>query len=62
MDKKIIIKKSYFTKEKPKKETKHQRTYKNVIKGVVTNVKHQVCYSRIIEIVNEWEDVEVVQK
>ena len=60
--KKINIKKPYFKREKPKKGTKHQRAERHDIKGIVTKVKHQVCYVKIIEIVNEREDIEVVQE
>ena len=41
---KISIKKLYFKREKPKIGAKHQRTKRHNIKGVVTKVKHQVCY------------------
>ena len=47
---KFNIKKPYFKREKPKKETKHQRTEWYYIKGIVTKVKHQVWYVRRFEI------------
>ena len=50
---KINIKKSYLKWDKPKKGTKHQRNERPDIKGVITKVKHKICYARIIEIVNE---------
>ena len=61
---KINIKKPYFKREKSKKGTKHQkqRAERHDIKGIVTKVKHQVCYVKIIEIVNEREDIEVGQE
>ena len=59
---KINIKKPYFKREKPKKGTKHQRAERYDIKGIVTKVKHQVCYVKIIEIVNEREEIEVGQE
>ena len=59
---KINIKKPYFKREKPKKGTKHQRAERHDIKGIVTKVKHQVCYVKIIDIVNEREDIEVGQE
>ena len=39
---KINIKKPYFKREKLKKGTKHQRTERHGIKGIVTKVKHLV--------------------
>ena len=57
--KKISIKKPYFKREKPKKRTKHQRTERHDIKGVITKAKLKNCYVRIIEIVNERKDIEV---
>ena len=59
---KINIKKPYFKREKPKKGTKHQRAERHDIKGIVTKVKHQLCYVKIIDIVNEREDIEVGQE
>ena len=35
-------------KRETKKETNHQRTERYDIKGVVTKVKRQVCYFKII--------------
>ena len=62
MDIKIIIKKSYIKREKLKKVAKHQRTERNDIKGVITNANNQICYDRIIEIVNEIENIESQQE
>ena len=58
MDIKIIIKKPYFKWKKPKKGAKYQRTERHDIKEVITKANHQICYVRIIEIVNEREDIE----
>ena len=33
-----------------------------IFKGVVTKVKHQICYVKIIEIVNERKDFEAQQE
>ena len=57
---KINIKKLYFKREKRKKGTKHQRTERHDIKGVVTKAMLQICYVRIIEFTNEIEDIEVL--
>ena len=43
---------NHTSREKPKKGTKHQRTERHDIRGVITNGNHQICYIRIIEIVN----------
>ena len=52
------MKRPYFKREKPKKGTKHQRTERHDFKRVITNVNNQICYVRIIEIVNERKDIE----
>ena len=62
MNIKIIIKRPYFKREKPKKGKKHQRTEKHDFKGVITNVNHQICYVRIVETVNERKDIEAQQE
>ena len=54
---KTNIKKSCFKREKPKKGIKHQRTEGYDIKVIVTKVKQKVSYIRIIEIINEAEDI-----
>ena len=55
--------KLYFKRDKPKKKwTKHQRTERHNIKGVDTKAKIQVCNIRIIEIINEREDIEAQQE
>ena len=43
------------------KGTKHQRAERHDIKRVVTKAKFKFCYDRIIEIVNEKEDIEAQQ-
>ena len=48
--------------EKYKKGIKHRRTERHNIKGVVTKLKHQACYVKIIEIVNQREDIELEQE
>ena len=62
MDIKINIKKPYFKRQKPKKGTKHQRTERHDIKAVDIKANLQVCYIRIIKIVNEREDIEAQQE
>ena len=54
---KISIKKPLFKREKQKKGTKHQRTKRHDIKGVDTKSKLQLYYDRIIDIVNEREEI-----
>ena len=56
------IKKFYFKRKKSKKGTKHQRTERNDIEGVVTKAKFQIFYARIIEIINERKDIEAQQE
>ena len=46
---KIYIK-NPTSKEETKEGTKHQRTKRHDIKGVVTKAKLQICYVRIIEL------------
>ena len=53
---------NHTSREKPKKGTKHQRTERHDIRGVITNGDHQICYIRIIEIVNERKDIETQQE
>ena len=53
---------NYISREKPKKGTKHQRTERHDIRGVITNGNHQICYNKIIEIVNERKDIEAQQE
>ena len=50
---KINIQKPYFKREKPKKGIKYLRAERHDIKEAVTKAKFQICYDRIIEIVNE---------
>ena len=38
--------------------TNHQWTERHNIKGVITNGNHQICYVRLIEIVNERKNIE----
>ena len=53
---------NHTSREKLKKGTRHQRTERHCIKGVVAKVKPQVCYVRITEITNKREDIEVQQE
>ena len=62
LDINIIFKKPYFKREKPEKGTRHQRTERHDIKGVITNGNHQICYIRIIEIINERKHIEAHQE
>ena len=59
---KIIIKKPYFKRQKPKKGTNNQWFERHDIKGVIINGNHQICYVRIIEIVNERKDMKYNKK
>ena len=59
---KISIKKLYFKREEQKEETKHQRTERKDIKGIVTKAKLKICYDRIIETVNERINIEAQQE
>ena len=49
-------------REKPKKGTKNQRTEKHDIRGVVIKAKLQIWNVRIIEIINQREDIETQQE
>ena len=55
---KISINKPYFKRMKSKKGAKDQRTERYDIKWVITNANYQIYYVRIIEIVNEKEEIE----
>ena len=44
------------------KRSKYQRTKRHDIKEEVKKVKNKVCFVRIIEIVNEREDIEEQQE
>ena len=56
---KINLKKQYYNREKLKKGSKHQRHERYDMKGVITKIKHQVCYVKIIDIVNSRDDIKI---
>ena len=57
-----LILRNHTSKEEPKKGTKHKKTEKYDIKGVVSKAKLQICNFRIIENANEREDIEAQQE
>ena len=56
---KINPKKQYYNREKLKKGSKHQRYERYDMKGIITKIKHQVCYVKIIDIVNSRDDIKI---
>ena len=56
---KINPKKQFYNREKLKKGNKHQRHERYNMKGVITKIKHPVCYVNIIDIVNSRDDIKI---
>ena len=59
---KINPKKQYYNREKSKKVGKHQRNERYDMKGIITKIKHQVCYVKVIDIVNSRDDIKIGEK
>ena len=59
---KLSLRNHTSKEKKPKKRTRHQRTERHDIKGVITNGNHQICDVGIIEIVNERKFIEAQQE
>ena len=58
---KIIPLKKYHNKEKLKKGRKHQRHERYDMKGIITKIKYQVYYVKIIDIFNSRDDIKIVE-
>ena len=52
-------KKQYYNREKLKKGSKHQRHERYDMKGIITKIKHRVCYVKIIDIVNLGDNIKI---